>query len=86
MQILKQSKAGFYKALGDEVRLKIINFLLNSRGCTCICHIADHVKRDQSVVFRHVKILENAGILKTYKNGNFLMCCIRDRRSIKKYL
>lgn len=80
-----EKKARFYHALGDKTRLSIIEYLLK-RQCECICHIAEHVKKDQSTVFRHIEILKNAGLIETKKEDKFLFCCIKDKEKIKKIL
>jgi len=80
-----QKKAQFYNALGDETRLKIVDYLLKNK-CRCICHIAEHVKKDQSTVFRHIGLLKNAGLIETAKKEKFLFCCIKDREKTKRLL
>lgn len=72
-------KAEFFRALSDPVRLRIIDFLLNRESCTCTCHLIGHIKRDQSVIFRHLKALEAAKIVKTEKKGPYLMCTINTK-------
>ncbi len=87
MQMKKiEEKSKFYKALGDPIRLKIIDYLLKKGKCTCICELSKILKRDQSVIFRHVCILRNAKILNTNKESKFLMCCVNDKDKIKKLL
>lgn len=81
-----EEKSKFYKALGEPIRLKIIEYLLNKKECTCICELAKSVNRDQSVIFRHVQILKDAGIVNTNKEAKFLMCCLKDKQKIRKYL
>jgi len=80
-----EQKAQFFHALGDETRLKIIEYLLKSK-CKCICHIAAEVKKDQSTVFRHIELLKNAGLIETKKEDKFLFCCIKDKEKLKKLL
>lgn len=80
-----EQKANFYHALGDETRLKIIEYLLKEK-CKCICHIAEYVKKDQSTIFRHIEILKNAGLIETKKENKFLFCCIKDKEKIKNLL
>lgn len=80
-----KEKSRFYKALSEPIRLQIIGCLVKKR-CACICELTRSIKRDQSVIFRHIQILENAGIVKTRKQDNFLMCCIKDRNKVKRYL
>ncbi len=80
-----EQKADFYHALGDETRLKIIEYLLKEK-CKCICHIAEYVKKDQSTIFRHIEILKNVGLIKTKKENKFLFCCVKDKEKIKNLL
>ncbi len=80
-----KEKSMFYKALSEPIRLQIIDCLIKNH-CACICELTKSIKRDQSVVFRHIQILENAGIVETKKQANFLICCIKDKEKIKKYL
>jgi len=77
--------ARLHKALGEPVRLKIVEFLMG-KECCCICHIAKAVKREQSVVFRHIQILKEAGIIAARKDDKFLMCCIADKERTKRLL
>jgi len=79
-------KSRFFKALGEPNRLKIVEYLLKNGKCTCICELSRLLKRDQSVVFRHIQILKEAGILDTSKDAQFLMCCIKDKNNLRKYL
>ncbi|MBL7054855.1 winged helix-turn-helix transcriptional regulator [Candidatus Woesearchaeota archaeon] len=81
-----EEKSKFYKALGEPIRLKIIEYLLNKKRCTCICELSKLLKRDQSVIFRHIETLKEAKIISTRKEANFLMCCLKDKDKIKKYL
>ncbi len=79
-------KAGFFKALGEPIRLKIVSYLLEKEQCVCICDLSKLLKRDQSVIFRHIQILKKEGIVSTRKEEKYLMCCIADKNKIKKYL
>lgn len=74
MQTLK-GRARLFSALGDPVRLKVLDALCRCKACICICHLAKAADRDQSVIFRHVQILHEAGLVKTRKDGKFLLCC-----------
>jgi ArsR family transcriptional regulator len=80
-----EEKAAYFDALGDPVRLRIVALLLDGR-CTCICDIAAAVKKDQSVVFRHVQQLARAGIVSASKDGKYLRCCVREPAKLRKLL
>ena len=60
-------KSDLFKALGDETRLKIVEFLLD--GEKCVCEIFPHVKRTQSTVSIQLGKLENLGILSSRREG-----------------
>lgn len=55
------------KALADETRLKIVEFLLE--GEKCVCEIFPHVKRTQSTASIQLDVLKKAGILDSRKEG-----------------
>ncbi|MFC1755664.1 ArsR/SmtB family transcription factor, partial [Thermoproteota archaeon] len=55
------------KALSDETRLKIVEFLLDREKC--VCEIFPHVKRTQSTVSIHLSKLEQVGIVESRKEG-----------------
>jgi len=79
-------KAVFYHSLGEPNRLKILEYLLNKNECTCICELSKFLKRDQSVVFRHIQILKEANLLNTKKEAKYLRCCIKNKEKVRKIL
>ncbi|MBU0628168.1 MAG: metalloregulator ArsR/SmtB family transcription factor [Nanoarchaeota archaeon] len=80
-----EQKSKLFSALGDQTRLKIIEYLIKN-NCKCICHIAKYVKKDQSTVFRHIEILKNAGLIETRKQDKFLFCSIKDQEKLKRLM
>lgn len=66
------------KALSNETRLKIVQFLLGEEKC--VCEIFPHVKRTQSTTSIHLGNLEKSGILKSRKNGKKTFYSINDLR------
>jgi ArsR family transcriptional regulator len=66
------------KALSDETRLKILEFLLN--GEKCVCQIFPHVKRTQSTVSIQLGKLENLGIVESRREGKQIFYKIKDYR------
>jgi ArsR family transcriptional regulator len=66
------------KALSDETRLKIIEFLLDDEKC--VCEIFPHVKRTQSTVSIQLGKLENLGILESRREGRQIFYRIKDYR------
>jgi ArsR family transcriptional regulator len=66
------------KALSDETRLKIIEFLLD--GEKCVCEIFPHVKRTQSTVSIQLSTLEKADIVESRRDGKRIYYRIKDFR------
>ena len=94
MSICELSKGGDYmdqvfKALSEEGRLRILSVLFQSE--LCVCEIEDILQLMQSNVSRHLTILKNAGILKSYKNAQWIYYSIneefkRDNGELYRYL
>jgi len=68
--------AEFYKALGDEVRLKILQML--SEQEMCVCEIIDRLDMSQPAVSHHLKILRQAGLVKDSRDGKWIYYSLND--------
>ena len=55
------------KALGHPVRFRIIKFLAD--GPHCVCELNEDVEFSQSNLSQHLKILKEAGLVKSEKEG-----------------
>ena len=66
------------KALADDTRFKIIEYLLESEKC--VCEIFPYVKRTQSTVSIHLGNLEDAGVLESRREGKKIFYKIKDKR------
>ena len=60
--------ARFFKALGEETRLKILLFIGN--GEKCQCDIIPHIGLSQPAISRHLQLLVSGGLLNLRKEGN----------------
>ena len=69
------------KALADDTRLKIIDFL--SSGEKCACEIVPYTGKSQPNVSLHLKKLEKLGILKSRKEGTRNIFQVKDKRVFK---
>lgn len=72
-----------FEALSDRTRMKIINYIKRRGNCVC-CDIARHIKKDVSTTFRHIEILERAGIVNAKKDGRFLVCSLKNAAKLNK--
>ncbi len=60
-------KSEIFEALAHPNRIRILEFLRH--GPRCICEIAPDLNLEQSNLSRHLKILVQAGILLSWKDG-----------------
>lgn len=68
--------AGFYKALADSTRIKIINLLEKSELCVCdICVILNMTK---SAVSHQLKYLKQMNLIKSRKQGKEVWYTLSD--------
>ncbi len=74
--LMMEDKAKFFKALGDETRLKIVACLLNHEHCACEFTVITN--KDQTTNSRHLRVLVEAGILKYRKEGRNIIYSIKD--------
>ncbi len=65
MDSVRQVKV--FKALGDPTRLGIIKMLANCEKC--VCEIIPATGKSQPTTSSHLKILYEAGLLKSRKQG-----------------
>jgi len=66
-QRLKQTTR-IIKALADESRIRII-CLLKFKKDLCVCEITSIIGLAQPTISSHLKLLENAGLIESYKDG-----------------
>ena len=74
----KVNEVKIFKALADETRLKIVDFLKD--GEKCVCEIIPMTGKSQPGISQHLRILSEAGILKSRKEGTSIYYKIRDKR------
>ncbi len=66
------------KALSDETRIRILKVLLQ-REC-CVCEVMQALGISQSRASRNLGILEDAGFIRSRRDGLWIVYCIDERR------
>lgn len=76
-----------FKALGDAARLKILEFLMrpDAECCTqedrvCACDMETLLGLSQPAVSHHMKILSQAGLVSSEKDGRWVYYRVNRRR------
>ncbi len=68
-----------FKALSDETRLRILNIIVQ-KEC-CVCEVMQALNISQSRASRNLKILEDAGFLKSHREGTWVHYTLSDEPS-----
>ncbi|OGN96019.1 MAG: hypothetical protein A2Z77_08310 [Chloroflexi bacterium RBG_13_51_36] len=71
-----------FKALSDETRIRILKVLLE-REC-CVCEVMQALTISQSRASRNLGILEDAGLIKSKRDGLWIVYSIDEQR-MKSY-
>lgn len=76
-----EKRSRVFKALADPTRLRILK-LLEVREM-CVCEIMIALGLTQPTASHHLGILENAGLVKSRKEGKWVYYSIADQKLIK---
>jgi len=75
----KQSR--FFKALGDETRLRILKLLETKE--LCVCEVMVALDLTQPTASHHLGLLESAGFVKARKEGKWVFYSIANPKLIE---
>jgi ArsR family transcriptional regulator, arsenate/arsenite/antimonite-responsive transcriptional repressor len=64
-----QRMAAIAKALGDPVRLQLVDVLRKHAGKVCVCELVPLFELSQPTVSHHLKVLRDAGIVGSERQG-----------------
>jgi DNA-binding transcriptional ArsR family regulator len=77
-------RSRFFKALGDENRQRILS-LLSAREM-CVCELMAALKMTQPTTSHHLKILEDAEVVKHRKDGKWVFYSLSDPARVDSLL
>ena len=79
-----QDLLNIYKALSEEIRLRIIKLL--EHGELCVCDIVAALDMIQPKVSFHLVVLKEAGLIKDRKQGKWTHYSIDDSDIFRRFL
>lgn len=74
-------EARYLKALGEPIRLQLIEQI--SQGQNCICHLQSQFSVSQPTLSHHMKILVDAGVVDSEKIGKNVYYTINEVELVK---
>ncbi|NOX93054.1 MAG: metalloregulator ArsR/SmtB family transcription factor [Gammaproteobacteria bacterium] len=72
MQIITVQAEAIFQALADETRLRIIRLMVVTGDESCLCELVDSLLEPSYKLSRHLKILRQAGLLSSQKEGRWV--------------
>ena len=60
---------GFFKALSDPTRLKIVHYLQSADHPRCVGAISKHIDVSQSATSQHLRILRQSNLVTSQRRG-----------------
>jgi ArsR family transcriptional regulator, arsenate/arsenite/antimonite-responsive transcriptional repressor len=64
-----QEIAALAKALGNPVRIQIVDLLGRYGGDVCVCDVERHFDLTQPTISHHLRVLRNAGVIEGDQRG-----------------
>ena len=64
--------AGWFNALADPTRVRILNLLAANREPVCVCDIVKHFPIGQPTISHHLKFLKKARFVFSERRGTFM--------------
>jgi DNA-binding transcriptional ArsR family regulator len=64
--------AGWFNALADPTRIRILNLLAANRQPVCVCDIVKHFPIGQPTISHHLKILKKTRFVHSERRGTFM--------------
>jgi len=81
-QELRQVSA-IFSALGSPTRLKIVELVSETERPLHIKAVAQVLKKDYAAIYRHIKVLEDCGLVGVYEVGRSRVIYLKNKELIK---
>lgn len=79
IRALAREYAGWFKALADPIRIRILNLLASNREPVCVCDIVKHFPIGQPSISHHLKILRDTRFVLSERRGTFMYYRVNQR-------
>jgi len=72
MHVLNIPIEDVFRALSDSTRLRVVRLMAVTKEEACLCELVDSLLEPQYKLSRHLKILRQAGLLDSEKEGRWV--------------
>jgi len=73
-----------FSALGSPTRLRIVELVSETERPLHIKAVAQVLKKDYAAVYRHVKVMENSGLVGVYEVGRSRVIYLKNAELVKE--
>ncbi|MFW6046248.1 MAG: helix-turn-helix domain-containing protein [Candidatus Woesearchaeota archaeon] len=73
-----------FKVLSSETRLKLLKSLLKEDDFVCECELDHNLQKDRTVIYRHLRKLEDVGLIETKKDGKMIKSKVKNPKYVKR--
>ncbi len=84
-QRLRQVSA-IFSALGSPTRLKIVKLVNETERPLHIKAVANVLKKDYAAIYRHVRVLEDSGLIGVYEVGRSRVLYLKNVELVKEFI
>ncbi len=78
--------SAIFSALGNPTRLKIVELVSETERPLHIKAVAQVLKKDYAAVYRHVRVLEQSGLVGFYEVGRSRVIYLKNGELIKEFV
>ncbi len=72
MQLITPQSIDIFQALAEESRLRVMRLMCETGDEVCLCELVDSLREPAYKLSRHLKILRQAGLLSSRKEGRWV--------------
>jgi len=78
--------SSIFSALGSPTRLKIVELVSETERPLHIKAVAQVLKKDYAAIYRHVRVLEESGLVGVYEVGRSRVLFLKNMELVKEFI
>ena len=78
--------SAIFSALGSPTRLRIVELISETKRPLHIKAVAQVLKKDYAAIYRHVRVLEESGLVGVYEVGRSRVLYLKNVELVKEFI